>query len=82
VKDGDHIAEYPAGHVPRRAVDWSKVMWITETSGGYATLIFDKDVDNTNWATIDATFDKAVADWKRYKYDADRKERRKWWRCW
>lgn len=89
MKDGDHIAEYPCSFmsdrvvIPRRAVDWSRVQWIAETGDGKATLVFDKDATliHQNWVVVDATFDKAVADWKRYKFDATRSGRR-WWRCW
>lgn len=89
MKDGDHIVEYPGSYlsalqlIPRRAVDWSKVQWINETADGRATLVFDPEASllHQNWVVVDATFDKAVSDWKRHKHDASRGGRR-WWRCW
>lgn len=89
MKDGDDIAVYPRTFIgeptfiPRRAVDWSKVQWIAESEDGRATLVFEKEATllHQNWVGVNATFDKAVADWKRHKYDASRGGRR-WWRCW
>lgn len=71
----------------RRAIDWTRVVWIAETPDGKANLIMHErpDSNSTDWCVVDVSFDEAVERWTRWKktgYDWDRTIKRRWWRCW
>lgn len=76
------------GSTHRRAVDWSKVRWISECLDGTSTICFDNKMENgVQWLNVPVPFDDVVARWRRWKrsgvdYSPDADAKHRWWRCW
>lgn len=70
----------------RRAVDWSKVRWISECADGTSTICFDDKMENgVQWLNVPMQFDDVVELWKRWKksgVDYDPTQKNRGWRCW